>query len=109
MKEFLQRALDQSGQSLRQRSIRLTGFVSRQLPGGGFTLTRLIIFCCAADAIAVNVAVYAAGTGIMQPRVGDWVRVDGSFDGIPDQVNRVPVVRPTTVIRIAEPKNPYDH
>ena len=75
--EFSQRAFDGGAESFRNNTLQLTGFIA-PAKGGGFTLARYRISCCAADAQATIVRV----VGVDKPAKNDaWVTVDGTFDG----------------------------
>ena len=53
LSDFVTRGAYDSSGSLRSRTVRLTGFVARQ--GGTTYLARLVITCCAADALDSSV------------------------------------------------------
>jgi uncharacterized repeat protein (TIGR03943 family) len=60
--EFVDRAVWDGDESLRDRQIRLTGFVvNDDRTPDGFVLTRFAVACCAADALPVQVAVRNVG------------------------------------------------
>ncbi|HEY2044888.1 MAG TPA: TIGR03943 family protein [Jatrophihabitans sp.] len=90
--------------ALAGRPVTLVGFVQKQQPGG-FTLARLVITCCAADASTGAVTVLG-GTAV--PPIGGWVRVTGTFAGVGSDANQTPKLAATTVTAIAPPTNPYD-
>lgn len=104
--EFGSRAVYDSGYSLKGRTVRLTGFVTRG-DGGAWYVTRLLVACCAADATAVKAEVRGADA----PETGTWVTVTGtwrpegelgSLDGWP------PALDATAVERVEEPSDPYE-
>jgi uncharacterized repeat protein (TIGR03943 family) len=75
MAEFVTRAVRDPAQSLAGVRVRLTGFVAPN-PGGGYRLTRFVIFCCAADAEALQADV----RGDRTPRARDqWLEVEGTW------------------------------
>ena len=75
MAEFVTRAVRDPGQSLAGVRVRLVGFVAPN-PGGGYRLTRFVIFCCAADAEALQADVLGDRT----PRARDqWLEVEGTW------------------------------
>jgi uncharacterized repeat protein (TIGR03943 family) len=114
MAEFVTRAIRDPSQSLAGIRVRLTGFVAPAEPepgDGGWRLTRFVIFCCAADAEALQVVV----RGDQVPRARDqWLEVEGTWiprppvaDDDPDPsppVLNVDVVRP-----VAPARPPYEY
>jgi uncharacterized repeat protein (TIGR03943 family) len=75
MAEFVTRAVRDPAQSLAGVRVRLVGFVAPN-PGGGYRLTRFVIFCCAADAEALQADV----RGDRTPRARDqWLEVEGTW------------------------------
>jgi uncharacterized repeat protein (TIGR03943 family) len=103
--EFIGRAYAPSGASLKGRKIKLTGFVVPSKTG--WYVTRMQISCCAADAMALEVAVHGAPA----PKEDSWVEVTGTWipwkKGIPDGYV-VPALTATDVIGIEEPAEPYE-
>jgi uncharacterized repeat protein (TIGR03943 family) len=77
MAEFVTRAERDPAQSLAGVRVRLTGFVApSQGKEGGYRLTRFVIFCCAADAEALQAVV----RGDPSPRARDqWLEVEGTW------------------------------
>ncbi|MEV5548267.1 TIGR03943 family protein [Streptomyces sp. NPDC052309] len=104
--QFGSRALYDSGYSLRDRTVRLTGFVTHG-DGSTWYVTRLLVACCAADATTVKVEVRGADA----PETDTWVRVTGAWhpEGrLGSAAAWPPVLEATTVERIAEPSDPYE-
>ncbi|MFJ8634879.1 TIGR03943 family putative permease subunit [Streptomyces sp. NPDC093568] len=104
--EFSSRAVYDSGRSLSGRSVRLTGFVTRD-DDGTWYVTRLLIACCAADAATGKVEVRGADA----PPVDTWVTVTGGWhpEGKPGTDGSwPPVLDAGSVRRIAQPANPYE-
>ncbi|MFC5833442.1 TIGR03943 family putative permease subunit [Nonomuraea insulae] len=103
--EFIGRAYAPSGSSLTGRKVRLTGFVVPSKTG--WYVTRMRISCCAADAMALEVAV----NGAPPPKEGTWVQVTGTWipwkAGAPDDY-RVPALTATEVTAVAQPAEPYE-
>lgn len=106
--EFGSRAMYDSGRSLAGRTVRLTGFVTRDDDGDGtWYVTRLLVACCAADATTGKVEIRGANA----PPVDAWVTVTGTWhpkgklgtDGA-----WPPVLDAASVRRIAQPANPYE-
>ena len=90
--------------ALAGRPVTLIGFVHKQQPGG-FTLARLVITCCAADASTGLVTVL---TSAPVPPAGGWVQVTGTFAGLGSDAEQTPKLAATTLTAIPAPKNPYD-
>ena len=112
MAEFVTRAVRDPGQSLAGVRVRLTGFVApaEQDQGGSYRLTRFVIFCCAADAEALQ----AVGRGDPGPRARDqWLEVEGTWRPRPaavDDPSPPPPVLDAAVVRpIAPPRPPYEY
>jgi len=108
MAEFVTRAVRDPGQSLAGVRVRLTGFVAPN-QGGGYRLTRFVIFCCAADAEALQAVV----RGDPVPRARDqWLEVEGTWRPRPaavDDPSPPPPVLDAAVVRpIAPPRPPYE-
>ncbi|MGN9845879.1 TIGR03943 family putative permease subunit [Nonomuraea sp. H19] len=102
--EFIGRAYDPAGE-LAGRRVRLTGFVVASKTG--WHLARMRINCCAADALALEVAV----EGAPAPREDSWVRVTGTWipweDGIPAEYEP-PAIAAIDVIGVQPPAEPYE-
>jgi len=109
MAEFVTRALRDRGQSLQGARVRLVGFVT---PGGGgaYRLTRFVIFCCAADAEALQVVV--RGDGVQRQR-DQWLEVEGQWLPRPvpadDDPGPAPVLAVDSVRSIEQPHRPYEY
>lgn len=101
MAEFTTRALRDSAGSLDGVTVRLVGFVSGPAEGGGYTLARFTIFCCAADAEAVEVAVTGDATA---RRTNSWVEVEGVWTP-----GEAPALRASSVRDVGRPEKPYDY
>jgi uncharacterized repeat protein (TIGR03943 family) len=102
--DFATRALWDDGRTLADRTLSLTGFVVHS-SAGGFTLARLVITCCAADARPVEIGVLIHGS---PPRRDDWVTVLGRYAGVNPSDPTLPLFQATSVLRISQPSNPYD-
>jgi uncharacterized repeat protein (TIGR03943 family) len=111
MAEFITRGLRDRNRSLEGVRVRLVGFVAPDRGGAGYRLTRFVIFCCAADAEALQVEVHGDATR----RAGDqWLEVEGRWrprpvaaaddPGPPPPVLDVDAVRP-----VAQPRHPYEY
>jgi uncharacterized repeat protein (TIGR03943 family) len=96
-------AQDTDVMGLTGRSVRIDGFVS-SAPDGGWYLTRLEIYCCAADAVVERVEV----DGATAPPRDSWVRVTGTWQ--PDtggDDGSIARLTAAGVVRIPTPENPY--
>ncbi|MFD5745065.1 TIGR03943 family putative permease subunit [Streptomyces massasporeus] len=104
--EFGSRAVYDSGRSLKGRTVRLTGFVTRDGDGTWY-VTRLLVSCCAADATTAKAEV----RGVEAPPVDTWVTVTGTWHpegGLGSTEAWPPVVDATSVRRVRQPDNPYE-
>jgi uncharacterized repeat protein (TIGR03943 family) len=113
MAEFVTRAVRDPDQSLTGVRVRLTGFVAPSERGdgdGGYRLTRFVIFCCAADAEALQAVV----RGDRTPRARDqWLEVEGTWVPRPaaldDPIPPPPVLTADLVRPVAPPRPPYEY
>ncbi|MDH6117018.1 putative repeat protein (TIGR03943 family) [Kitasatospora sp. GAS204A] len=103
--EFDVRAAWDAAQPLKGRRVKLLGFVSPK-SGGGWYVTRLVISCCAADAMTYKVEIRGAAA----PPTGSWVAVTGVWqpDGQPAQPDAVPALNAGQVVSVPEPRDPYE-
>lgn len=104
--EFSSRAIYDSGRSLAGRTVRLTGFVTRD-DDGTWYVTRLLVACCAADATTSKVEIRDADA----PPVDAWVTVTGTWrpkGKLGTDAAWPPVLDAAAVRRIAQPVNPYE-
>jgi uncharacterized repeat protein (TIGR03943 family) len=102
--DYCSRAAFGGGPTLTGHRIALTGFVLRPEPGG-FQIARLVITCCAADALPVVVSVQ---TPTAPPARDTWVTVTGTYAGMSPSDATVPVLHADTTTPITQPANPYD-
>jgi uncharacterized repeat protein (TIGR03943 family) len=107
--EFADRALFDRARSLDGVRVRLYGFVTPPRAGtGGYTLTRFAISCCAADGVAIKVAV--EGDPNAHPS-DSWLRVEGHWKRAPvvaDGEGHTPVLVADKVTPIDAPSEPYE-
>ncbi|MFJ4361563.1 TIGR03943 family putative permease subunit [Streptomyces massasporeus] len=104
--EFGSRAVYDSGRSLKGRTVRLTGFVTRDGDGAWY-VTRLLVSCCAADATTAKAEV----RGVEAPPVDTWVTVTGTWHPEGELGSTEawpPVVDVTSLRRVRQPDNPYE-
>lgn len=96
--------------SLTGSEVELEGFVSSDKRGGWY-VTNLVIFCCAADVAVERIRI----VGQLSPPRDQWVRVTGIWvDGTgrwvkesgPDPSNPATITA-SNVVRIPTPKDPY--
>ncbi|MBA2951554.1 TIGR03943 family putative permease subunit [Streptomyces himalayensis] len=108
VREFSSRAVYDTGKSLKDRTVLLTGFVSPSDGGdeGTWYLSRLVVGCCAADAQVFKVEIHGA-TAL---DADTWVTVTGVWrpTGAPGSEAAEPALDASAVRKIHEPSNPYD-
>jgi len=112
MAEFVTRAERDPAQSLAGVRVRLVGFVApSQGKEGGYRLTRFVIFCCAADAEALQAVVRGDST----PRARDqWLEVEGTWMARPpaaedDPSPPPPALQVASVRPVAPVRPPYEY
>jgi uncharacterized repeat protein (TIGR03943 family) len=117
MGQFLSAVDDPDDRALlAETTVRLTGFVADDggmldtSPPGAFALARLMIGCCAGDAIPLLVDVQGIDGG--PPPVDTWVEVTGRYrpadDGARDEGD-LPVLVADDLRRVDEPRQPYEY
>jgi uncharacterized repeat protein (TIGR03943 family) len=106
MAEFVTRAIRDPDQSLAGVRVRLVGFVAPGEGARGYRLTRFVIFCCAADAEALQAVVRGDPT----PRARDqWLEVEGTWLPRPaavDDPSPPPPALHADVVRTVAPAHP---
>ncbi len=102
---FASRAEWDTGASLKGRTVRLTGFVTRD-GDGAWSVARLRVTCCAADAQALKVEIRGADA----PAADSWVQVTGTWHptGRPGTDAARPVLDAVSVKRTTAPSDPYE-
>lgn len=107
MSDFAARAAWDSGNSLENRTIRLTGFIVVQ--EDDVYLARLSIACCAADAFPVKVKLDGSGASGLTNDM--WVEAVGQVQmgTATKETDFVPTFTVTGVSEIPEPENPYEN
>jgi uncharacterized repeat protein (TIGR03943 family) len=110
MAEFVSRAVRDPDQSLAGVRVRLVGFVAPSDGAGGYRLTRFVIFCCAADAEALQAVVRGDPT----PRARDqWLEVEGTWlprpAAVDDPTPPLPVLQANLVRPVAPARPPYEY
>jgi putative membrane protein len=104
--DYAARAVYDHGNSLRDRRIKVTGFITIG-PRGTPYLTRMILNCCAADAQPVKVGLIGQVPPVLQPDT--WFEVIGTYTTkqIKDDVNGRPIPF-ITVIQARPVAAPHD-
>ncbi|GLZ39598.1 TIGR03943 family protein [Actinokineospora sp. NBRC 105648] len=106
MSDFAARAAWDSGHSLDNRDVRLTGFIV--VDGPDTFLARLTIACCAADAFPVKVKL----TGPMAAGLTNdtWLDITGRV--VPGSASKesdyIPTLTVAGLAEITQPENPYE-
>ncbi|WP_330308430.1 MULTISPECIES: TIGR03943 family putative permease subunit [unclassified Streptomyces] len=106
LSQFNSRAIYDSGRTMKGRTIRMIGFVSKD-DNGTWYLTRLLISCCAADARPDKVEIRGADT----PSTDSWVSVTGTWvpkGKLGSDAAWPPVLDATDVKHIKQPDSPYE-
>ena len=107
VRDYVTRAVWDSGRSLEGRTVRLTGFAAPRGEDGEWDLARLSLSCCAADALASKVR--PVGDVPAQP-AEQWVAVTGRWvegGGLEDP-RAIPRIQVTDVVPIEAPEEPYE-
>lgn len=106
--EFVGRAWGDPQRSLTGKQVRLTGFVVKSKKNDAWYVTRMQLACCAADAIALKVAV----RGAPAPAENTWVEVTGTW--IPPKSSKLPngtvppEITSIAVAKVPQPTEPYE-
>lgn len=85
----------------------IVAFVYRE-PNMGedeFMAARFTMSCCVADAYAIGVPVRVENASDF--RDGVWVRVQGTLEAGQFRGDTMPIIRPTSVEQVEEPRQPY--
>ena len=102
--EFMWRAGVEDGSTIKDRDVRLTGFVSVD-ENGSWYVTRIAIACCAADASASRVRVEGHGEA---PERDSWVAVTGRWvEGTAPGAESATAIEATSVEPRETPANTY--
>ncbi|MDI1465568.1 TIGR03943 family protein [Catellatospora sp. KI3] len=107
--DYATRAIFDSGASLGERTVQLTGFISLG-PDGQPLLTRMILSCCAADARPIKVALTGSAPEGVAPDT--WLEVTGTYSTqtLADPVNGedIPFLNVATWRPVPAPKEQYE-
>ncbi|MDK1341937.1 TIGR03943 family protein [Streptomyces sp. 378] len=107
--DYAGRAIYDDGRSLRDRELKITGFITLDRTGTPY-LVRMGLNCCAADAQPVKIAL----TGDIPPvlRPDTWLEVTGRYTPrrTKDPVNNgpIPYLQVATARPVPTPHDPYD-
>jgi putative membrane protein len=108
--DYAGRAAYDHGRSLGDRHIEITGFVALDRRGAVY-LTRMVLSCCAADALPVKIGL----SGRMPPALpaDSWVQVTGTYTGkrTKDPINggAIPFMKVSKVRPVPAPRDPYEN
>lgn len=103
--QFTSRAVYDSARTMRGRTLRMTGFVTRD--GDTWYLNRLLVTCCAADARPNKVEI----RGLDAPAADSWVTVTGTWvpeGALGSDEAWPPVLDGESARQIRQPDNPYE-
>jgi uncharacterized repeat protein (TIGR03943 family) len=109
IKEFVLRALYDADNSVQDTPVTVTGFIAPAGEGytGGYTIARMVISCCAADANPMQL--HIAGDAPLPSNT--WVKAVVTV--VPDTANLdngyVPTVTLTSMTTTDQPDDPYEH
>lgn len=107
--DYAGRAVYDHGRSLKNREIKVTGFVALDRAGHPY-LVRMALNCCAADAQPVKVALTGTIPPVLRPDA--WLEVTGTYtpQRTEDPVNNgpIPYLSVTSSRPVTAPADPYD-
>ncbi|WP_327718425.1 TIGR03943 family protein [Streptomyces sp. NBC_00490] len=107
--DYAGRAVYDHGRSLKNREIKVTGFVALDRAGHPY-LVRMALNCCAADAQPVKVALTGTIPPVLRPDA--WLEVTGTYtpQRTEDPVNNgpIPYLLVTSSRPVTAPADPYD-
>ncbi|MFD7404150.1 TIGR03943 family putative permease subunit [Streptomyces sp. NPDC059866] len=107
--DYAARAVYDDGRSLRDRRVKITGFVALDRAGTPY-LVRIALNCCAADGLPVKIGLTGRTPPVLQPDA--WLEVTGTYTArrTKDPVNGgpIPFLDVTTARPVPEPADPYD-
>ncbi|MFF7309601.1 TIGR03943 family putative permease subunit [Streptomyces sp. NPDC008137] len=107
--DYAGRAVYDNGRSLRDRELRITGFVTLDRSGSPY-LVRMGLNCCAADAQPVKIALTGDIPPVLSPDT--WLEITGRYTPrrTKDPVNDgpIPYLEVTHAKPVPTPHDPYD-
>ncbi|MEU7893810.1 TIGR03943 family protein [Nonomuraea sp. NPDC049152] len=108
MSEFIGRVFSDSSRTLKDKPVKLTGFVTPAKKKGQWYVTRMQLACCAADAYALKVIVRDAPP----PEPDTWVQVTGTWVPVEIDENATGVIyaelAASDVEPVEAPSEPYE-
>ncbi|MBV9314693.1 MAG: TIGR03943 family protein [Pseudonocardia sp.] len=106
--EVAQRGLSHDGETLRGQRLRIQGFLTPPRGGpGSATISRYVIWCCAADAFLMSVDLTWPTSPPPPPSTGQWYELTARFMKVDDKRVLLTVL-PDGVREIPEPADPYE-
>ncbi|CAL9514671.1 hypothetical protein SUDANB1_03698 [Streptomyces sp. enrichment culture] len=107
--DYAGRAIYDDGRALRDRELKITGFVTLDRKGAPY-LVRMGLNCCAADAQPVKIALTGDVPPVLRPDT--WLEITGTYTPrrTKDPVNDgpIPYLEVTTARPVPTPHDPYD-
>ncbi|MGW2327604.1 TIGR03943 family putative permease subunit [Streptomyces sp. NPDC001700] len=107
--DYAGRAVYDHGRSLRDRNIKITGFVALDRHGAPY-LVRMALNCCAADAQPVKVGLSGRTPPVLRPDT--WLEVTGTYTAkrTKDPVGGgvIPYLDVSRATPVPAPRDPYD-
>ncbi|MER5837117.1 TIGR03943 family protein [Streptomyces sp. NPDC002130] len=107
--DYAGRAIYDDGRALRDRELKITGFVTLDRTGAPY-LVRMGLNCCAADAQPVKIALTGDTPPVLRPDT--WLEITGTYTPrrTKDPVNNgpIPYLDVTTARPVPTPHDPYD-
>ncbi|MBB4713615.1 putative repeat protein (TIGR03943 family) [Streptomyces luteogriseus] len=107
--DYAGRAIYDDGRALRDRELKITGFVTLDREGAPY-LVRMGLNCCAADAQPVKIALTGNAPPVLRPDT--WLEITGTYTPrrTKDPVNDgpIPYLKVTTARPVPTPHDPYD-
>jgi len=107
--DYAGRAVYDHGRSLRDRHVKITGFVALDRRGAPY-LVRMALNCCAADALPVKVGLSGRTPPVLRPDT--WLEVTGTYTGkrTKDPVGGgvIPYIDVSRATPVPTPRDPYD-
>ncbi|MEV4790187.1 TIGR03943 family protein [Streptomyces tuirus] len=107
--DYAGRAIYDDGRALRDRELKITGFVTLDREGAPY-LVRMGLNCCAADAQPVKIALTGNVPPVLRPDT--WLEITGTYTPrrTKDPVNDgpIPYLEVTTAKPVPTPHYPYD-
>jgi putative membrane protein len=107
--DYATRAVYDHGRSLGSRQFTITGFVTHT-PDGTPELTRMVLNCCAADALPVKVGLVGKVPDGL--RADTWLTVTGTYTAKEDKDiysgGMIPYIAVNRAVHVGVPRDPYD-